>query len=277
MNKLVTIIMPCFGKAQYILESIDCVMVQTYSNIELVISNDGDTSLELINILNQIKLNQYKYPVKVILTHINKGPAHSRNLCINNASGEYIVTLDADDLIRPSTVEKFVNKFEQNLDSVCLIYCLVTKFGAKDGVHFTPKFNLGVHLYKTIPTTTYMYKKSDWERVGGYSENMVYGIEDKDFLVKLVALNKRFIEIPEFLLHYRIVENSRHSQYTKDYSKVFLQELQILNNNTAIYERYALEYYQALQRRLNPFKQLVDKAKTFFRIYYYYLLWLINK
>lgn len=106
MGALVSIIMPSFNSANTICEAIDSVIMQTYNNWELLITDDcsTDTTVSLVKSYcendDRIKLFQNK---------INSGAAVSRNYSLENARGEYIAFLDSDDIW-------FSNKLEVQLE-----------------------------------------------------------------------------------------------------------------------------------------------------------------
>lgn len=99
---LVSVITIFYNAAAFMQEAIDSVLDQSYSNWELLLVDDGssDSSTEIAKELAS------KFPAKVRYLehhdHLNKGMSASRNLGINNALGEYICFLDADDMWKPN-------------------------------------------------------------------------------------------------------------------------------------------------------------------------------
>ncbi|MFC3415140.1 glycosyltransferase family 2 protein [Algoriphagus hitonicola] len=106
----VSIIIPVFNKASYIKETLESALGQTYSNIEIILVNDGSTdgSFEIL------KAYVEKFPDRVLLIdQENQGVSTATNIGIQAAKGEYIQFLDADDLI--SRI-KLKNKFNYFLE-----------------------------------------------------------------------------------------------------------------------------------------------------------------
>ncbi|ENA5518856.1 glycosyltransferase family 2 protein [Escherichia coli] len=99
-QELVSIIMPCYNAEQYIKESINSVINQTYKNFELIIVDDlsADNS---INIINSFHDNR----IKLIQLAQNGGAGVARNTGIEAAQGRFIAFLDSDDLWRPNKLE----------------------------------------------------------------------------------------------------------------------------------------------------------------------------
>jgi teichuronic acid biosynthesis glycosyltransferase TuaG len=93
---LVTIITPSYNSKEYIVETIDSVLNQSYKNYEMLIVDDGsnDGSYEIVN--NYIKKDQR---LKIYRLESNSGcPAVPRNFALDIAKGEYIAFLDSDDI-----------------------------------------------------------------------------------------------------------------------------------------------------------------------------------
>ena len=119
-NKI-SIIIPFFNCEKFLAESIESVLNQTHTNWELILVNDGsdDKSIEIaINFID-------KQPSKISLySHKNNenfGASSSRNLGINQAIGDFITFLDADDVFLPNTLELGIKAFKEKteVDVVC--------------------------------------------------------------------------------------------------------------------------------------------------------------
>lgn len=107
---LVSIVMPSYNTANYIGESINCVINQTYKNWELIIVDDcsTDNTDEIIKkFLNDKRIKYFK-------NNKNSGAAISRNKALREAKGKWIAFLDSDDLWVPEKLEKQVNFMEKN-------------------------------------------------------------------------------------------------------------------------------------------------------------------
>ena len=101
MSDLVSIIMPSYNTAQYIAETIQSVINQTYQNWELIIVDDcssDDTDI----VVGKIKDPRIKY----IKNQRNSGAAVSRNRALRMANGRWVAFLDSDDLWKPEKLEK---------------------------------------------------------------------------------------------------------------------------------------------------------------------------
>lgn len=98
---LVSIVMPSFNTAEYIKESIDSVLNQTYENFELIVVDDNSTddSIDVVKSYDDTR-------IKLIINNENKGAAFSRNKALLESKGEWIAFLDSDDIWESTKLEK---------------------------------------------------------------------------------------------------------------------------------------------------------------------------
>ncbi|SEK46408.1 Glycosyltransferase involved in cell wall bisynthesis [Pseudobutyrivibrio ruminis] len=98
---LVSVIMPSWNTAGYIMESVESVLNQTYQNWELIIVDDASTD-GTVDLLKQVDDPR----VKVFVNEQNSGAAVTRNRAMREAKGDWIAFLDSDDLWSPTKLEK---------------------------------------------------------------------------------------------------------------------------------------------------------------------------
>jgi glycosyltransferase involved in cell wall biosynthesis len=108
-GKLISVAMPVYNAEKYIAEAIESILAQSYSNLELIIVNDGsyDDSKKIIL--------SYKDPrIKYFENESNLNIVKTRNRCISESSGDYIAVLDSDDIALPDRLEKQLEFLESN-------------------------------------------------------------------------------------------------------------------------------------------------------------------
>lgn len=105
MNETVSIIVPVYNAEKYILETIEHVVAQTYTDWELLLVLDGcrDRSAEVIRKYQEEK---GEHRLRIIVREENMGAAKARNKGLQEAAGRYIAYVDADDLWRPEKLEQ---------------------------------------------------------------------------------------------------------------------------------------------------------------------------
>lgn len=109
-NSLVSIILPAYNAEQFLNETINSVINQTYPNWELLIINDGSKdNTESLSKKWVVKDQRIKY-----ISKTNSGVSDTRNTGIENANGEYLFFLDADDVWLPNNIQEKLNQFASN-------------------------------------------------------------------------------------------------------------------------------------------------------------------
>ncbi|MGD1874833.1 MAG: glycosyltransferase family 2 protein [Mastigocoleus sp.] len=114
MTSLVSILIPAYNSEEWISETIESALAQTWSNIEIIIVDDGsvDNTLAIAKKYESAKIKVISQP--------NKGASAARNTAFREAQGDFIQYLDADDLLAPNKIERQV-KLSKNTNSDFLI------------------------------------------------------------------------------------------------------------------------------------------------------------
>lgn len=199
MTPFVSVIVPAFNASKTILETLDSIFSQTYTNFECIVVDDGsDDTFELKdNIKEYLNRDNFKYIYKS-----NAGVSSARNLGAKNASGEYYLFVDSDDKIADSYIEKCVQAFALDL-SLTLVCTDVQEFERSNRrirheVVSLDKFIFHNAIFPCIA----LIKASDFNRVGGYDERMKV-CEDWNLYISLLKHNDHYQIIHENLYYYR--------------------------------------------------------------------------
>jgi glycosyltransferase involved in cell wall biosynthesis len=206
MTPKISIIVPCYNQAQYLDECLQSVLEQTYQNWECIIVNDGSTD-------ETEKIAQKFESIDVRFRYFfqeNKGVSSARNLAIFEAVSPLILPLDGDDFLSLEYVEKAINCFEQN-PNLTLVYPNVNRFGEKNGLWNLKPFSLQNLAIDNMIVVSSVFKKQDWERVGGFDQKMLYGIEDWEFWIAILKNDGLVKKMDHVGLHYRIAQKSRQT------------------------------------------------------------------
>ncbi|MBF2708229.1 glycosyltransferase family 2 protein [Flavobacterium soyangense] len=207
MNAIVSIIVPCYNQAQYLDEALQSVLDQTYQNWECIIVNDGssDNTEEVAQKWVQ-KDVRFQYFFKK-----NGGVSSTRNLGICYAIGEFILPLDADDRIGRTYINSAVRVFRRN-STLKLVYSKAEYFGDKTGLWYLPSFSIQNLARFNMIFCSAIYRKKDWELVGGYDVNMIYGIEDWEFWIAILKDGGNVFRLDTVEFYYRVKKVSRQKQ-----------------------------------------------------------------
>ncbi|MBC8018618.1 MAG: glycosyltransferase family 2 protein, partial [Verrucomicrobia bacterium] len=219
----VSVVIPCYNHGVYLDQAVESVLRQTFADFEIVVVDDGSNDQETTRLLKD-----YHRPKTRVLHTANRGVSSARNTGIQSSNGAYILPLDADDMIAPDYLEKAVAILDAK-PQVGVVYCDQQMFGAGKGPCVFPAYDPVTLLFENLILSCALYRKSDWQKVGGYSSKFVYGWEDWDFWVSMSQLNKEVSKIPEILYYYRVRGDSRdHSM--RLHHKIAMMSLLVLRH-----------------------------------------------
>lgn len=121
MNPLISIIIPVYNAEKYLKRCIDSIIVQTFSDWELILVDDGSTDSS-----SKICDEYARQDKRITVCHIqNGGVSSARNIGIDKSCGEFIIFVDSDDYISPMYLETLVKLISDN-DMACVGYKLVS-------------------------------------------------------------------------------------------------------------------------------------------------------
>lgn len=103
---LVSVIIPCYNHARFLAESVDSVKQQTYTNVEIIVVDDGST--------DDTKMISESLPGIRYIYQANQGLSSARNTGFQNSEGDYVVFLDADDYLYPDAIRINLEYLQQN-------------------------------------------------------------------------------------------------------------------------------------------------------------------
>ena len=205
---LLSIIMPTYNRANFIIETIESIQNQTHTNWELLIIDDGsnDNTEELVISINDNRIHYYK--------EIHQGMEKARKTGLERAKGELIGFMDSDDLWAPTKLEKQVKVFEDNPEihfsltggyefMKCeepLVFFYNQRTGIKKGELFIPFFQ---SRFVAVPQTL-VFKKACLNNVN-FSENLE--LAHIHFILSL-ALQFKGAILYEALLHRRLHDDN---------------------------------------------------------------------
>lgn len=204
---MISIIIPSFNQAKYLEECIESAYNQTFAPHEIIIVDDGstDNSLEIAQRYQFKQFPLIESPVKVI-AQVNKGLPVARNTGIMNATGSYILPLDADDMLMENAIEKITQRInETNADIIAPSFKC---FGVKNDNVILQMPTL--EQFKEANRIGYFsaIKRSVLLEVGGYNPKMKWGYEDYDLWFDILKRGKSLTVMQDILVMYRVKENS---------------------------------------------------------------------
>lgn len=237
----VSVIIPCYNLGKYLPEAVDSVLSQTYRDFEVIIVDDASTDL----VTRQV-LATYLHPqIRIVHTPHNMGVAAARNEGIGATKGEFVLPLDADDVIAESYLEKAVALFDLRPD-IGIVYSNAEFIGEKCGCWELPPFSVERMLTENLIFSAALFRRADWERSGGYCSSMTSGWEDWDFWLTLLSLGVQVGKLPDTLFKYRIRTDSRDRSISRSNKLVLL--LGIVFRHPRLYVSYPSSVFKLLYR-----------------------------
>lgn len=267
-NSKVSVIVPSYNYGHYIAACLNSVIAQTYLNWECIVIDNGSTDSTAEIVKAYIKKDSrisYYYTEQ-------KGVSFARNLAVQHCEGDYILPLDADDKIAPTYLEKAVKILSSDA-TVKVVYCDAELFGSASGKWILPNYSLRDMLVENSIFCSALFRKSDFNTVQGFNEEMVEGFEDWDFWIRMLKNGGTAYKIPEALFYYHIKSGSRNSSLDEE-KQVLLRRRIVANHEETYKQTFQLadvifDNYK-LRKELNAVKNSRDlkfgkKVFDFFR------------
>lgn len=216
-----SIIIPSYNQNLYLNEAIQSALNQKVSprdkkfGFEVIIVDDGSTdgSLETAK--------KYEKDGVVVISQVNKGLASARNTAIMNAVGDYIVPLDADDMLIEDCLSRVYNRLLKNpVDIVGLSFrCMgLSTQPVILGIPRVEDFRLGNRLGYCAAI-----KRGCLLEVGGYSPRMTWGYEDLHLWINLLSRGATVDVIQEVCWLYRIKAESMITDAKSHHAELLAQ------------------------------------------------------
>ena len=254
IKPVISIIVPCYNQAEFLSATLDSVLEQTATNWECIIVNDGSTdNTEVIAKDYVAKDDRFIY-----ILQQNNGSSSARNTGIKQAKGEYILPLDADDLIGSTYIEKVLKAYDDN-KNLRLVYCRANKFGVENHFWDLVPYSYQNLLINNCIFCSAIYRKSSWQEIGGYNVNFKSGLEDWDFWIRLLDLQSEVYQIPDVLFYYRIKQISRNNSIENN-DQEYYREL-IYNAGIENYRQHFGSYLKILYENF-LLKDQIERLST---------------
>lgn len=190
-------------------QSIKSILNQTYSEFEFIIVEDGHSKN-----LNQVLECFNDKRIKILKNNHNMGLAYSLNRAIKEATGEYLVRMDTDDVSHLTRIEKQL-EFIQNNSEYSIIGTninLITEQGILNKTGFAGEVTISQFINRIMPVhPSVLYRRKDILEIGCYQTEKTSRCEDMVLWAEALLKNKRIYIMEDVLLDYRIE--------LKDYSK----------------------------------------------------------
>ena len=257
MDKI-SIIIPLYNKAASIKNTIDSILRQSCTNFDIIVIDDGstDNSVEIVN--------SYKTSVIRVISKKNGGVSSARNVGMDIANSEWLLFLDADDLLLPDALlifEQAIKKYP-SLEIFIGGYEIQTSSGLEihpckcNGIISKP-FKAYFHK-KFLPRGgNTLIKKSIYKTIGKFDERVSYN-EDWAFFLKLLSYRVAVISEP-VMIYNKVFSSLSEKVPPLNKESIFY------SSNLSLENKYLrLLMFQQFQHFLNRRREIGDLNGYFY-------------
>ncbi|MDD7805844.1 MAG: glycosyltransferase [Endozoicomonas sp. (ex Botrylloides leachii)] len=201
MDVLITVVTPVYNQAATLRETIDSVLAQTYRHIEYIVINDGSFDE------TESLLREYKDRIRII-SQENRGQSAALNRAWNEASGDYLTYLSADDILYPDCIETLVEAIDGDAVVYYPDFDLIDVRSEKVRTERTPDYDIEDLTCGLIcqPGLAALFRTDAYRAVGGWDSSYRF-IPDFEFWTRM-AFQGEFKRIPKVVGGFRIHDES---------------------------------------------------------------------
>ena len=230
MTTLVTYVIPSYNHAQYVRQAVQSVINQTYTNIELLIIDDGSSDESAQVIASMIKECHDRFVRFEFITQENQGITSVLNFALSWAKGEYFCGVASDDINFPNKTSTLcAHLSKQGVSAVAGGYTEIDENGVEGRTNI-PKlgfwtFDEILERKAQLYSPAAMFVTEAIKQVGGYDAELI--AEDRDMWLSLSNSRHIIKTIPENVTYYR-----RHPENLSANTE------EMIENRLKIYEKY---------------------------------------
>ena len=217
---MVSLIIPCYNSESYIERCLDSILVQNYKQIELILVNDGsvdDTEHKIDQMRTRIESNTERF---IYIKQKNQGVGAACSAVFRQATGDYLMLLDSDDMLLPDSIKKCVEYLDtnQSYDLVRTNGYYVTEdnlYGKGQLLEVNPEMKVKTDIFEDVFCGrtyvwpgTYMIRMSVLDKL--YPRHEIYpsrGGQNLQFLM-MACYNRKAGFIDEPLMRYTVQRES---------------------------------------------------------------------
>ena len=217
-NPLVSVCIPMYNAEKYIKKTIDSIIKQTYTNLEIIVIDNASTD-HSVNIVEEIQ--DPRIVVKKNATNV--GLVNNWNLCIDSANGLYVNIVCADDILEEHCIEKKVEILSQD-SKVGAVFSASRIINTRDDIVLRRrpfkgniKFEGNILAKKAFTVkncfaepSNVLFRREVMKQVGYYDSNII-SVLDWDYMLR-VCLCSNVYYIDEYLTCFRISNTSTTGQ-----------------------------------------------------------------
>jgi len=266
IKDLVTVIIPVYNKVEYLRDSLNSVINQTYNNIEIIVVDDGSNSHDKI-----LKIcNSFKKKIKIIKLKRNLGVSAALNMALLASNGKYINWLSHDDLFCPTKIEEQLKSLAGSVNKISITNFIVWNFEK----NLKKKINLNKQVFKefsenllirdiynfcTLLVPKILYKNNF------FNQKLRY-VQDYDMMFKLsekseFVFSEKYLFISRY--HNQLTSKINKKKCKKEKNNLYISHhknyMKILKKKTSIIKIFITLFF-LYNKKLSKFNRQLDLA-----------------
>ncbi|MFN4149551.1 MAG: glycosyltransferase [Candidatus Sericytochromatia bacterium] len=277
---LISVVIPCYNYGKYLNDSVESVINQKkFSNFEIIIVNDGsndNTSEIAINLIN--KYNEID--IKLFETE-NQGVSATRNFGLSKSRGEWLLSLDADDMFKENFFDSCFEIVNKNKE-INLIFSNLEGLGGPPNWGWKPtEYSFeNLAFQNTFPYSS-LHKRDLFEKTDGYNSDIPWGAEDWEYWIRCAKEGLKPERLKDSFFIYRV--NHSNDNLSLTMSKNYDYVIAILRTlHPDVYDIRDLTISHNIIENMNEdtLNQLLKKIKSPYKhsnIYFWLGLYFLKK
>jgi glycosyltransferase involved in cell wall biosynthesis len=194
----VDLVISCFDVTEYLRDAVSSVVSQSLTQWRCIVVDDGSSDCNSRKIREEVPRSpQFEY-----LRQHHCGLPAARNAGFRMGSAPYLIALDADDVLAPRFLENAVAILDER-PKTHLVYGRVQYFGQRDGEMPVPLYSRYAIKVRNPICASALFRRVDFERVGGYDPNLADGLEDWDLWISILKERGVVHRLEAIGLYYR--------------------------------------------------------------------------
>lgn len=219
MAPIVSVVIISYNSANTILETLESIASQQYSNLELIVSDDGsnDNTVDVAKQWLEVNSSQF-VSTQIVESSVNTGISSNLNRGIKQTKGDWIKPIAADDILFPNCIAEYMEFVSVNKNALC-VFSQISPFGCSEDVKrnvinffdasfFTKTIEEQLHhllFFKNeLPAPTAFINRVVYFEKGVWLDERIPMIDDYPFWINCLKAGVTFQYIDKELVGYRV-------------------------------------------------------------------------
>ncbi len=204
----VSVLVTLYNYADVVVETLDSIIASEDVAFEVIVIDDHATDHSR-SVVEAYLAAHPDVPMVLLGKDANEGLAAARNTGFAEARAEFVMVMDADNMVYPTALARLAGALRDQPDAAAA-YSILEDFGAQRNIRSALAWEVGRLCAANYIDAQSMWRRSTWEELGGYraDDDHVFGWEDWDLWLRLADTGGRATLVPQILGRYRVQSGS---------------------------------------------------------------------